>query len=133
IVGRFVPPALRARLATPLLLLLATPYLLFAFRPGVVLAALAVCLSNVGFAASLVQQERLMSLTPDDMAGHALGLRSSGMLTMQGLAAALAGAVAQLTSPAAGMTVMAAASLAVTGCLAWSWREAGARPASVEA
>ncbi|MGW3726569.1 MFS transporter [Streptomyces sp. NPDC000851] len=133
IIGRFVPPALRPRLATPLLLLLATPYLLFVLRPGVVLAALAVCLSNVGFAASLVQQERLMSLTPDAMAGHALGLRSAGMLTMQGVAAAIAGTVAQLTSPATGMTVMAAASLAVTGCLAWGWRRAGARPAAVEA
>ncbi|MFD7403361.1 MFS transporter [Streptomyces sp. NPDC059866] len=133
IIGRFVPPALRPRLATPLLLLLATPYLLFVLRPGVVLAALAVCLSNVGFAASLVQQERLMSLTPDEHAGHALGLRSAGMLTMQGVAAALAGTVAQLTSPATAMTAMAAASLAVTGCLARGRREAGARPAAVEA
>ncbi|AZQ35429.1 MFS transporter [Streptomyces cyaneochromogenes] len=118
LVGRFVPPALRPRLATPLLLLLATPYLLFALRPGVVVAGVAVCLSNAGFAASLVQMERLMSLTPDDMAGHAFGLRSAGMLTMQGVSAALAGTVAQLTSPATGMTAMAAASVAVTLMLA---------------
>lgn len=117
-VGRFVGPARRAGLATPLLLLLATPYLLFAFQPPVAVAAVAVCLSNVGFAASLVQQERLMSLTPDDMAGHALGLRSAGMLTMQGVAAAVAGTVAQLTSPAVGMTVMAGASVVVTVGLA---------------
>ncbi|MBZ9639761.1 MFS transporter [Streptomyces sp. PSKA30] len=131
-VGRLVPPALRPRLATPLLLLLATPYLFFFLRPGVYWAALATFVASMGFGASLVQQERLMSLTPDEMAGHALGLHSAGMLTMQGVSAALAGAVAQLTSPATGMTVMAAASLAVTGCLAWGWRRAGARPASVE-
>lgn len=130
IVGRFVPPALRPRLATPLLLLLATPYLTFALRPEVALAALAVCLSNVGFAASLVQQERLMSLTPDEMAGHALGLRSAGMLTMQGVSAALAGTVAQLTSPATGMTVMAVASVAVTLSLAAGLRR---EPAPAEA
>lgn len=128
-VGRFVRPALRPRLATPLLLLLATPYLLFAFQPPVAAAAVAVCLSNVGFAASLVQQERLMSLTPDDMAGHALGLRSAGMLTMQGVAAALAGTVAQLTSPATGMTVMAASSVAVTLGLAVAGKREERRPA----
>ncbi|MFI8534018.1 MFS transporter [Streptomyces aquilus] len=129
VVGRFVRPALRPRLATPLLLLLATPYLVFALRPEVPVAALAVCLSNVGFAASLVQQERLMSLTPDDMAGHALGLRSAGMLTMQGVAAALAGSLAQVTSPAAAMSMTAGASVLVTLALA----VAGLRTPATEA
>lgn len=113
-VGRFVPPALRSRLPVPLLLLLATPYLFFVLRPGMPWAALAVCVASVGFGASLAQQERLMALTPDELAGHALGLRAAGMLTMQGLSAALAGSIAQLTSPATAMTAMAAASLAVT-------------------
>lgn len=117
-IGRLVPPALRHRLGTPLLLLLATPYLFFVLRPGVFWAALAACVASVGFGASLVQQESLMALTPDELAGHALGLRSAGMLTMQGVSAALAGAVAQLTSPAVGMTAMAAASIAVTLALA---------------
>jgi MFS family permease len=113
-IGRLIPPALRPRLTTPLLLLLATPYLLFALRPGLIWAALTVCVASVGFGASLVQLERLMSLTPDELAGHALGLRSAGMLTMQGVSAALAGTVAQLTSPATAMTAMAATSITVT-------------------
>lgn len=113
-VGRFVPPALRPRLTAPLLLLLATPYLFFALRPEVPWSTLAVCVASVGFGASLVQQERLMSLTPDELAGHALGLRAAGMLTMQGVSAALAGTIAQLTSPGAAMTVMAAGSVCVT-------------------
>ncbi|MET9835791.1 MFS transporter [Streptomyces sp. NPDC006385] len=113
-VGRLLPPALRTRLGVPLLLLLAAPYLLFVLRPAVPLAAAAVAVASVGFGASLVQQERLMAVTPDELSGHALGLHSAGMLTMQGVSAALAGAVAQLTSPATGMTVMAAASIVVT-------------------
>jgi hypothetical protein len=113
-VGRLVPPALRPRLGAPLLLLLAAPYLLFALEPGVPLAAVAVTIASVGFGASLVQQERLMALVPDELSGHALGLHSAGMLTLQGVSASLAGTVAQLTSPATGMTVMATASLAVT-------------------
>ncbi|MFE1985027.1 MFS transporter [Streptomyces mirabilis] len=112
--GRFVPPAVRGRLGIPFLLLLATPYLLFALRPGVAVAAGAVALASVGFGASLIQQERLMALTPDELSGHALGLHSSGMLTMQGVSAALAGSVAQLTSPGTAMTLMAIISIAAT-------------------
>ncbi|MGW1783417.1 MFS transporter [Streptomyces sp. NPDC002143] len=114
LVGRLLPPSLRPRLATPLLLLLAAPYTLFALHPALPLAAACAALASVGFGASLVQQERLMALTPAELSGHALGLHSAGMLTMQGVSAALAGAVAQLTSPATAMTAMALTSLAVT-------------------
>ncbi|MFI6562772.1 MFS transporter [Streptomyces sp. NPDC050534] len=134
-VGRLVPPALRPRLATPLLLLLATPYVFFVLHPALPVAALAAALASVGFGAGLVQQERLMALTPDELSGHALGLHSSGMLTMQGVAAAVAGSVAGLTSPAAAMTVMALASLGVTLTLAAAARrtpEPGPTPALQE-
>ncbi|MEU5440131.1 MFS transporter [Streptomyces griseofuscus] len=121
-VGRLLPPGVRRRLATPLLLLLAVPYLAFAAHPPLPLAALCVTLASVGFGASLVQQERLMDLTPGELAGQALGLHSSGMLTMQGASAAAAGAVAQLSTPAAGMALMAAGSVAVTLVLAAAGR-----------
>ncbi|MGV9276875.1 MFS transporter [Streptomyces griseosporeus] len=119
-VGRLVPPGRRPRLGVPLLLLLATPYLFFALHPGVPLAAAAAALASIGFGASLVQQERLVALTPDHLTGHVLGLQSSGTMTLQGVSAALAGTVAQVTSPGVAMTVMAAASLAVTGALTWA-------------
>ncbi|MFF4689416.1 MFS transporter [Streptomyces sp. NPDC001307] len=136
-VGRLLPPAVRRRLATPLLLLLATPYLVFCAHPPLPVAAVCVTVASVGFGASLVQQERLMDLTPGELAGQALGLHSSGMLTMQGVSAALAGAAAQLTSPAAGMTVMAAGSVGVTLALATAAArrsaEPGREPAAAEA
>ncbi|MFG2882313.1 MFS transporter [Streptomyces sp. NPDC048297] len=132
-VGRLLPSAVRARLATPLLLLLAAPYLLFAAHPPLAVAVVCATTACAGFAASLVQQERLMSLTPDELAGHALGLHSAGMLTLQGVSATLAGSVAQLTSPATAMTVMAAASLAVTLALATAARRPAAAEAAAEA
>ncbi|MER5517250.1 MFS transporter [Streptomyces sp. NPDC002763] len=132
-VGRLLPPAVRARMATPLLLLLATPYLLFFLHPPLALAAVCAAVASVGFGASLVQQERLMSLTPDELGGHALGLHSAGMLTVQGVGAALAGSVAQLTSPASAMTLMALASLAVTLTLATAGRQERRIPATVPA
>ncbi|MFF0450394.1 MFS transporter [Streptomyces sp. NPDC004609] len=117
-VGRLVPAAVRPRLATPLRLLLAVPYLFFVLRPGVTLSAVAVTVASAGFAASLVLQERLMSLTPDDLAGQALGLHATGMAALQGVGAVLAGTLAQLTSPATAMTLMAAGSVTVTLILA---------------
>ncbi|MFG2315968.1 MFS transporter [Streptomyces tendae] len=113
-VGRLLPPRLRPRLGIPLLALLAAPYLVLFLRPPLPLAAVLIALASVGFGASLVQQERLVALTPDELSGHALGLHSAGMLTMQGVAAVLAGTVAQFTSPATAMSVMALASLTVT-------------------
>ncbi|MDX3239543.1 MFS transporter [Streptomyces sp. ME03-5709C] len=118
VAGRFVPPRWRERVGAGLRLLLAAPYLLFALHPAPHLAAAVVAVASVGYAASLLLQERLMALTPQELAGHALGLHSSGMLACQGLGAALAGAVAQQTSPGTAMTVMAAISVAVTLALA---------------
>ncbi|MEW2396735.1 MFS transporter [Streptomyces sp. NPDC046862] len=133
--GRFLPPAARRRLITPFLLLLAAPYLLFALRPPLAVAAACATLASVGFAASLLQQERLLSLTPHHLTGHALGLDSAGRLALQGVSAAVAGAVAQLTSPGAAMAVMAGASVVVTLALAGArsrWL-AGADPAETAA
>lgn len=122
--GRFIPDRWRERLGAPLRVVLAAPYLIFAARPALPVAVAAVVIASVGYCASLLLQERLMALTPDEMSGQALGLASSGMLAMQGAGAAMAGAVAQLSSPGAAMAVVAAVSLAVTLVLA-----PGLRPA----
>ncbi|MEU8888040.1 MFS transporter [Streptomyces sp. NPDC048442] len=114
VVGRFVPAGLRARGGPALRLLLAAPYLVFFLRPSLPVALVVVLVASVGFAATLLLQERLMALTPDELSGHALGLHTSGMLAMQGVGAALAGGVAQFTSPGVAMTVLAGASVVVT-------------------
>ncbi|MFG1947799.1 MFS transporter [Nonomuraea sp. NPDC048826] len=118
VVGRFVPERRRRRLGFPLLLLLAVPYLMFVLEPPLPVALAAVTVSAIGYAATLVLQQRLVELTPAELSGHALGLHSSGMLTMQGVAAALAGTLAQATSPELAISVMAAASVTVTLALA---------------
>ena len=116
--GRFIPSRWRDRLGAPLRLLLAAPYLIFALHPALPVAVAAIVLASVGYSASLLLQQRLIALTPEDLSGHAFGLHSSGMLTMQGVGATLAGAVAGLTSPGAAMAVMAVISVAVTLILA---------------
>ncbi|WP_016697614.1 MFS transporter [Actinoalloteichus spitiensis] len=117
LIGRFVSRRWRNQLSVPLRLLLAIPYLVFFLHPGPPLAVTAVVLASIGFSASLLLQERLMAITPPELSGQALGLDSSGMLSMQGVGAFLAGAVAQFTSPATAMGIMAIASVAVTVAL----------------
>ncbi|MFJ4472851.1 MFS transporter [Streptomyces sp. NPDC089424] len=134
LIGRVVPPAHRQALGIPLLLLLATPYAFFFLGPGPVLSGALVAVASVGFGASLVQQERLVAETPDALVGHALGLHSAGMLTLQGASAATAGAVAQVTSPGVGMSVMAGGSVVVTGWVACGvWGERRRPPVKAEA
>jgi MFS family permease len=116
--GRFVPRRWRERIGDPMQLLLAAPYLIFAAHPPLPVAVATVTLASVGYAATLMRQERLMALTPARMHGQALGLHSSGMLAMQGVGATLAGAVAERSSPATAMTAMAMASIIVTVLLA---------------
>ncbi|MFE1382399.1 MFS transporter [Streptomyces sp. NPDC058740] len=114
VVGRLLPAGRRGRAAAPLQALLAAPYLLFALDPGLPYAVAAITVSAVGYSASLLYQERLVALVPEELSGHALGLHASGMLALQGLGAALAGALAQLASPAAAMSLLAVGSLGVT-------------------
>ncbi|MEU7517261.1 MFS transporter [Streptomyces sp. NPDC042898] len=127
-VGRFVPARLRERIRFPLQALLAAPFLLFALAPGLPLALALVTVSAVGYGASLLHQERLMALVPAELSGHALGLHTSGMLALQGVSAALAGTLAQYTSPRTGMVLLALASLTVTLALARADRRADEPP-----
>ncbi|HEX8005235.1 MAG TPA: MFS transporter [Trebonia sp.] len=126
--GRFIAYRWRERLGAPLRVVLAAPYLIFAVRPALPVAVAAVVIASVGYCASLLLQESLMALTPQELSGQALGLASSGMLAMQGAGAAVAGAVAQFSSPGAAMAAMAAVSLAVTLILAPGLRPAERDP-----
>ncbi|WP_030170881.1 MFS transporter, partial [Spirillospora albida] len=126
-VGRFVSRRWRERLALPLCLLLALPYLIFVLNPAPAVAMVAVTIATVGYASGLVLQERLMEATPDELSGHALGLHSSGMLAAQGGGAALAGGLAEVTAPSAAIAALAAASALVALSIL---RGTGVRPSA---
>jgi len=115
--GRLIPARLRPRFVTPLRLLLAVPYLCFILPLGVPIAVIMVVIASTGFGAGLLLQERLIALTDDAIRGQALGLHSSGMMTMQAVGATLAGLVAQHLPPGTAIAVMGAASLLVTVAL----------------
>ncbi|MFE2151135.1 MFS transporter [Streptomyces lavendulae] len=113
-VGRLLTAERRRRHAFALRLLLAVPYLLFAFSPPVAVVAAAVFVSGIGFAATLPLQEALLELTPEAVRGQVQGVESAGRMTCQGLGAALAGGAAQYLAPGATIAVVALLSAAVT-------------------
>jgi predicted MFS family arabinose efflux permease len=128
--GRVLGPAGRRRASTPLRVLLAAPYLLFALQPSAPVAVALAAVASVGYAASLVQQEWLVTLTPPALRGQALGVESSVRMTLQGVCAAVAGMLADLLTPAAAVTVLAVASLLVSAALTRPLARTGARAAS---
>ena len=114
LVGRVLTAEGRRRTNTGLRVLLAVPFLAFAFEPSVPVAVLLVATATAGYGASLAQQEWLVAVSPVELRGQVLGVESSARMTFQGLCAVLAGGLADLISVAPAMVALAAASLAVS-------------------
>ncbi|MGW7328985.1 hypothetical protein ACWGIU_10375, partial [Streptomyces sp. NPDC054840] len=87
---------------------------LFAVHPPVLVAAGAVFLAGVGFAATLPLQERLLEQTPDAIRGQVQGVESAGRMTWQGIGALIAGGLAQYLAPGTAIAVVAGVSVVVT-------------------
>ncbi|WP_205730196.1 hypothetical protein [Blastococcus sp. TF02-8] len=130
VAGRYLTAAGRRRASTPLRILLAGPFLVFAVEPGEALAVAAVALGSAGYAASLAQQEWLVVLTPEALRGQVLGLESSARMTAQGVFAVLAGTLGDLIPPSAAIALLATASLAVSLLLTGPLARVGDRAAS---
>jgi predicted MFS family arabinose efflux permease len=113
-VGRLLTADQRRRYTLALRLLLAAPYLLFAVHPPLPVATAAVFIAGAGFAATLPLQEQLLALTPDPVRGQIQGVESAGRMTWQGIAAVIAGGIAQYVTPGTAITTTAALSLALT-------------------
>ena len=119
VMGRFVPAHLRDRLVEPARLLLAVPYLLFFLHPPLGVACAVAVVASVGYCASLPLQERLVTRTASEVRGHVLGLNGLGLMSMQGIGALTAGALATALgghAPDAALAIglMATASVLVT-------------------
>ena len=126
VVGRFLTTEARRRTHTALRLLLAAPFLAFVLEPGLGVAVVLVGCATVGYAASLAQQEWLVALTPPALRGQVLGAESSLRMTLQGVRAVLAGALADVVPVGTAMAVLAAASLVASAVLTPALRRAAA-------
>ena len=117
VMGRFIPERWQRRAIRPLRLLLAVPYLAFAFAPSTAVSCVLVAVAALGFSASLVLQRRITESLPEQSHGHALGLYGAGVLTAQSLGALTAGALAPALQLRWTFAALAAVSLFVTALL----------------
>ena len=117
LVGRFLSARGRQRAGFWLRFVLAVPFLAYAGQPALPLAAALAALAATGYAASLPQQELLLALTPDRLHGQALGAESAAMMSLQGLCAVLAGALAEVLPVGTAIALLATTSLLVTVAL----------------
>jgi hypothetical protein len=86
--------------------LLAAAFVPFVLPLPLAVAALLAALGSAGYGASLLQQEQLVALSPEDVRGQALGVEGSARMTAQGLCAVGAGALADVVGhhgPGAGV------------------------------
>lgn len=119
LVGRFVAPARREALTPWLALLLGAPMLAFVARPGLWSAAALFTVATAGFAYQLGLARRFLDAVPESRRGQAFGLLGTGLMAVQGLAAAAGGALTELVAPGTVMALAGMASLAATVAL---WR-----------
>jgi Na+/melibiose symporter-like transporter len=110
---RLVQAADRLQLLAPMALLSVAPLVAFVFRPGLPAATVLLVLSGVGGCYQLPANAAFVAALPNARRAQAFGLVASGMLAVQGIAIAVAGAVASAV-PAADVI----AGSGGAGCLA---------------
>ena len=119
VVGRFLTPHRREQLVAPLTVLMGVPLVVFALHPSFVVSLVAILLSGVGCASALGMQRRFIEAVPDSYRGQAFGLLGTGLMTVQGLGALMAGVVSEFFDVGITMAIFGA----LTGMVvaAWLW------------
>jgi hypothetical protein len=108
VVGRLCAPAVRERLVLPLTLLAGAPLLVFAWRPPLAVACLALFVSGVGLAYTLGLQREFADTVPRQLRGQGFGLASTGLMGGQGLLPSAFGGVATVLGAGGAMAVAGA-------------------------
>ncbi|MFJ6575902.1 MFS transporter [Streptomyces sp. NPDC091368] len=112
--GSFLSAAARARIVLPLAVTGVLPYLLYAPRPGVALAAVALFLAGATGAYTLGLDAWFVAAVPEQQRGRAMTLMTAGMMTVQGVGMAGAGIAAEFAPV---HTVVAGTGVLGTLCL----------------
>lgn len=89
----------RARITAPLAAVCLLPLLVYALRPGPAAVAAALVLAGLAHAHALGIDRMYVDAVPDELRGRAMTLLSTGVMTLQGVGMALAGAAAEFFPP----------------------------------
>ncbi|MGV9787839.1 MFS transporter [Streptomyces sp. NPDC003435] len=94
--GARLGAATRERIVLPLLCLAVVPYLGYALAPGLWPSLLLLVLAGACSAYTLGLDQWFVRAVPEELRGRAMTLLSAGLMTIQGVGMALAGAVAEV-------------------------------------
>ncbi|AGJ57347.1 MFS transporter [Streptomyces sp. NPDC053741] len=94
-VGTALGPRARSRIVLPAAALGLLPLVLYAFRPGTVLAVAALVLAGAGAAYIIGLDQWFVEAVPEHLRGRAMTLLTAGLMTVQGLGMAGAGLAAE--------------------------------------
>ncbi|MFJ9784595.1 MFS transporter [Amycolatopsis sp. NPDC101161] len=124
--GKWIPEHTQVRVLGWLGIAAGLPLVVFVFRPGLVASVLLLAASGLlatGY--NITGTVTFMRRVPDEHRAQCAGVNSAGLITVQGVGAAAAGALADVLSPALTIAVAGAAGAAVAVPIARAWRRAG--------
>jgi MFS family permease len=113
----WISPARRVRLLRPLAAAGFVPFLLFAFAPALLPSLGLLVLAGLGAAYIPGADALLLEETPEELRGRVFTLSTAGLMTTQGLGFAASGAVAEVLSVNATITLAGLAGLTVVACI----------------
>jgi len=124
---RFLSPARRPRAVLPLAVAVFLPFLVFAAEPRIAIALPLLVVSGLGHGYSLGIDSLLLVHAPTALRDRVFTLYGAGLMAIQGLGFAAAGALAELVSPHASIVLAGVAGIAVVAILGPPARAAPAR------
>ena len=121
-------PARRPRMVVPLACWIFVPYLAFAFEPRVAVAVVLLFVAGLGHGYSLGLDSLIVGASPKGLRDRVFTVYGAGLMAIQGLGFAVAGALAELVEPHVAIVLAGCAGLAVIACFA-PRRQAATAPA----
>jgi MFS family permease len=121
--GKWVPEHVQVRVLGWLGIAAGLPLVVFVVRPGLVVSVTLLAVSGLLATGYNIQGTvSFMRRVPDEHRAQCAGVNSAGLITVQGVGAAAAGALADVLSPAHTIAVAGAAGAAVAVPIARAWR-----------
>jgi predicted MFS family arabinose efflux permease len=96
IFGKVTTPWVRDRLTVEFTVVAGLPLLAFLFNPPFIVMAILLAVAGSGLCYDLGLELRFVDAVPEDRRGLAFSLRSTGLMTAQGIGPAIFGALAQV-------------------------------------
>ncbi|WP_425829461.1 MFS transporter [Streptomyces fractus] len=94
--GSLLSPSARSRIALPLASVTLLPLIGYAVTPGLPWAVVILLLAGAGSAYTLGLDRWFVDAVPEELRGRAMTLHNAGLMTIQGVGTALAGAAAEV-------------------------------------